>query len=105
MSVTEVVKQLRSRGIIIGCVAWHPWIHDSTLVNKQPLGFDSCAIFYIGGSVKVEMLWNLNHINIFTAVADDINGLVAQRVDAVPEAIKKEELALPVYDTNCPGQQ
>jgi hypothetical protein len=37
------------------------------------LGFDSCAIFYIGGSVQVQLHWNLSHLNILAAVADDLD--------------------------------
>ena len=51
------------------------------MVNKQPLGFDSCAMFYIGGRVQVTMPWNLKHIQVLTAVADDIDRLVAERVN------------------------
>ena len=44
MSITEVVKQLRSRGILIDCVGWYPWRHAVTELHGQPLGFDSCGM-------------------------------------------------------------
>ena len=70
MSLTEVPKQLRSRGITCDCVAWYPWKGDgaqtcnnaeiSALSRGQPLGFDSCGIFYIGGRVEVITDWICN---------------------------------------------
>jgi hypothetical protein len=72
MSVTEVVKQLRSRGIQSDCIAWYPWQHMTSELHGQKLGFDSCGIFYIGGSVQVSLHWGLNQMDILTAVADDM---------------------------------
>jgi len=92
MSVTEVTKQLRSRGIKCDCCAWYPWIHATTEVNGQALGFDSCAIFFIGGDVSIKMQWDLSRLHILTAVA------------GTPE---REELEkeMDMYDTlNKPGQ-
>ena len=92
MSVTEVTKQLRSRGIKCDCCAWYPWIHATTEVNGQALGFDSCAIFFIGGDVSIKMQWDLSRLHILTAVA------------GTPE---REELEkdMDMYDTmNVPGQ-
>ena len=68
MSFTEVPKQLRSRGILCDCVAWYPWLHVRDGLPSK-LGFDSCGIFYIGGSVEVTLPWNLKHIDDLTAVA------------------------------------
>ena len=83
MSLTEVPNQLRSRGIQCDCVAWYPWQQVTAVAdrhpvifqecNHQPLGFDSCAIFYIGGSVKVTIPWSLQHIDALTAVAGNEN--------------------------------
>ena len=39
------------------------------------LGLDSCGIFYIGGVVKVLPSWNLDHLDLLTAVADQETGL------------------------------
>ena len=39
-------------------------------MHHQPLGFDSCGIFYIGGNVQVSVCWSLQHIDVLTAVAD-----------------------------------
>ena len=72
MAFTEVIKQLRSRGIVSDCCAWYPWRHDTTTVHQQPLGFDSCGIFYIGGNVEVALPWSLENIDELTAVADDL---------------------------------
>lgn len=94
MCLTEVVKQLRSRGLQCDCIAWHPWRHNTTLVQGQPLGIDSCGIFYIGGAVQVTMPWSLKQIDILTAVADDVERLCAEA-----------NLELDVYSgTNHPGQ-
>ena len=35
MSVTEVVKQLRSRGIQSDCIAWYPWQHMASELHGQ----------------------------------------------------------------------
>jgi len=71
MSLTEVRKQLHNRGLVVDCAAWYPWMHE-TDGHTQPLGWDSCGIFYIGGSVQVSMPWELKDIGILTAVADEI---------------------------------
>jgi hypothetical protein len=81
MSLTEVCKQLRKRGLQCDCVTWYPWriegdilgqtntaIED--LLKKQRLGFDSCGIFYIGGPVEVKMDWGFNDISLLSAVAE-----------------------------------
>ena len=72
MAFTEVIKQLRSRGIVSDCCAWYPWRHDTTTVHQQPLGFDSCGIFYIGGNVQVSLPWSLENIVELTAFADHL---------------------------------
>ena len=69
MSLTEVTKQLRSRGLFVDCVAWYPWIHASEKTNEQRLGLDSCGIFYVGGCIEIVMRWGLNDIDLLTAVA------------------------------------
>ena len=71
MSLTEVPKQLRSRGLSCDCVAWFPWVHQSIGVHRQALGFDSMGIFYIGGIAQVSLPWRLEDIDKLTAVADD----------------------------------
>ena len=81
MALTEVPKQLRSRGIKCDCVAWYLWKGDcaqtctdadiDALSRRQPLGFDSCGIFYIGGTVEVITEWGLQPIDILAAVAGD----------------------------------
>jgi hypothetical protein len=77
MSLTEVVKQLRSRGLQCDCIAWYPWCHATTEVFTQPLGMDSCGIFYIGGSVQVSMPWCLNELDILLATRDEIERITA----------------------------
>jgi hypothetical protein len=76
MSLTEVPKQLRSRGLRCDCCAWYPWqwLEDCPLevpvINTtQRLGIDSCGIFYIGGAVFVDIPWGVPEIPILTAVA------------------------------------
>ena len=73
MSLTEVPKQLRLRGIDCDCVAWYPWMTKTAVAGygDQRLGFDTCGILYIGGRVMVTTVWSLKHIDILTAVADD----------------------------------
>jgi len=95
MSVTEVVKELTMRGIECNCVAWYPWCHKSLRLADQPLGFDSCAIFYIGGKVQVRMPWSLQHIDILTAVAAEVALKCKEREDG---------MQLDWYEgPNCPG--
>ena len=72
MAFTEVVKQLRSRGLTADCCAWYLWRHDTMKVHDQALGLDSCGIFYIGGMVQVSLPWNLAHIDTLTAVGEEL---------------------------------
>jgi len=37
------------------------------------LGFDSCAIFYIGGNAAIKLAWGLDHLPLLTAVADEMD--------------------------------
>ena len=70
MSLTNVIPELRSRGIRYDCLAWYPWVHKTARCQNQPLGMDSCAIFYIGGNVQSKMQWGLKDLERLTAVAD-----------------------------------
>ena len=77
MSLTEVPKQLRSRGIVADCCAWYPWKHINPGVSvvedmqgSTPLGIDSMGIFYIGGTVGVTPSYGLAAVDDLTAVAD-----------------------------------
>ena len=67
MSLTEVPKQLRSRGIQCDCVAWYPYMHDLGGLGRD-LGFDSCGIFYIGGAVKIKQPWSFDKIDALSSV-------------------------------------
>ena len=84
MSLTEVTKQLRSRGIVIDCVAWYPWrLRESA--DIRALGFDSCGIFYIGGSVKVSLQYDLGDMTMLTsAVAEDLHLLHVYDMNNAP---------------------
>jgi len=73
MSLTEVPKQLRSRGIKVDCVSWYPWLHTTKQLHDQPLGFDSCAIFYIGGNLEVRMPYDFREIPRLCAVAAEVH--------------------------------
>ena len=69
MSLTEVPVQLRERGIKCDRIAWYPWKHKTKKENNQPLGFDSCAVFYLGGNCDASMSWSLHDIDQLTAFA------------------------------------
>ena len=82
MSLTEVCKQLRARGISCNCVAWYPWQkppndREAAVagMDEQRLGIDSLGVFYFGwGSsrnVEISTPWSLHHIDILTAFAGD----------------------------------
>ena len=73
MNFTQVVRQLRSRGIQCECIAWYPWKVKDTPGRELPLGFDSCGIFYIGGCVDVSMPWMLKDVHILTEIAAAID--------------------------------
>jgi len=88
MSFTEVIPQLRSRGITIDCISWYPWMHETLRKDDQALGLDSCGIFYIGGTAQCKLVWGLDHIDALTAVAD----VMAENED------------LHRYSTSLPGQ-
>ena len=81
MSMTNVIPKLRSHGIQCDCIAWYPWVHKTHRHNGQPLGFDSCAIFYIGGNVQSQLHWGLQHLNTLTAVAATSNKDVFAQFD------------------------
>ena len=103
MSFTDVVKQMRMRGVVCDCVAWYPWVHETDCTNDQPLGFDSCGIFYVGGVVKVNLLWNMQHLDILTAVAGELNFKVDAANDKIADVAKK--MVLDTYSgQNTPGQ-
>ena len=71
-------------------------MHDETNLFGQHLGFDSCAIFYIGGIVEVKMQWDLRHIDILAAVAGDEAAVADEESDGN---------VLDVYSgTHHPGQ-
>ena len=72
MSLTQVINQLKERGIKCDCCAWYPWRHARTQVHGQSLGFDSQAIFYVGGKVQVKLDWGIDSIPEITAVAEDL---------------------------------
>ena len=57
MSLTEVVRQLKKRGLRIDTCSWYPWLHGSKHKRNICLGIASCVVFYIGGDVKREMPW------------------------------------------------
>ena len=84
ISLTEVCKQLRARGISCNCVAWYPGQKKKPPndmeaavagMDEQRLGFDLIGIFYIswGSSriVEISTPSSLHHIDILTAVAGD----------------------------------
>ena len=75
MSLTQVVPQLRRRGLKIDTCSWYPWLHMEQECGGSCLGMDSCAIFYIGGDVECEMQWNFNRIrNIRKAAVHPCRG-------------------------------
>ena len=86
MSLTRVIPELRSRGIQCDCIAWYPWVHETERCHDQPLGFDSCGIFYIGGSVQATLKWGLYHLGTLTAGAAELthSGLDTYSGDRCP---------------------
>ena len=97
MSLTRVVPELRSRGLEVDCIAWYPWFHRSQHLFGQSLGFDSCGIFYIGGTVQVTLQWSLEHLDVLTMVFDDD--------DSKETAVAENTTRLDWYSgSNVPGQ-
>ena len=66
MALHLVVPKLRSRGLIVDCCAWYPWRHATEQLHGQYLGIESCAIFYIGGTVEVKLEWSLDDLPFLT---------------------------------------
>ena len=92
MALTQAIPRLRSRGLRIDCCAWYPWYHTSECTHNQSLGFDSCAIFYIGGFVEVRLPWDFSDVDFLTAVR------------GTPQS-RSDDKRLDEYEgTNCPGQ-
>ena len=104
MSLTEVVKQLKTRGITCDCIAWYPWVHAAEPLHAQPLGFDSCGIFYIGGRVQVRLDWSLDHIDVLTAVAEQMPVEVAVHPDFDPDTMQMRKKLDTYRGSNHPGQ-
>ena len=78
---SNVIPELRSRGILCDCLAWYPWVHKAAKPHNQPLGIDSCAIFYIGGNVSVTLKWGLQDLDRLTAVAAEGDESWAEHFD------------------------
>jgi hypothetical protein len=104
MSLTEVVKQLKTRGITCDCIAWYPWVHAAEPLHEQPLGFDSCGIFYIGGRVQVRLDWSLDHIDVLTAVAEEMPVEVAVHPEFDPDTMQMRKTLDTYRGSNHPGQ-
>ena len=102
MSLTEVPKQLRSRGICADCCAWCPFKHinpgdsvHSEQRSSTPMGIDSLGIFYIGSRAQIAPSYGLADVPDFTAVAVDIGD----------ERLQNFLASLPVYEgENVPGK-
>jgi len=73
MCLPYMVEALRSRGLeYTTVISWYPWINKETKVHNQRWGFDSQAMFWVGPQpLSVWMPWNLEHVDILSAVADD----------------------------------
>ena len=89
MSLTEVSKQLRSRGIDCDIAAWYPWQQapierGQETLHTQRLGFDSCGIWYIGGQVEIRMPWMLQHVDILAATEGECEHLDTYRCNNPP---------------------
>ena len=90
VSLTRVVPELRSRGLEVDCVAWYPWLHSTKRCVSSPFGFDSCGMFYIGGTVQVSPSYSLDHLvdlpTVLSAVAAPPS-LPPPRLTAVAETL------------------
>ena len=64
MSFSDVCNQLRSRGIKVDLVAWHPFHITGKVGGSQRLGFDSCGIFFVGGIVGIRLKYSLEHVDL-----------------------------------------
>ena len=77
-SLTEVPKQLRSRGIHADCCAWYPLKHINLglsvvedMRNSNSIGIDSLAIFYIGSNARIEPQYSLKDVpDLISAAAN-----------------------------------
>ena len=65
MSLPQVVPRLTGHGLRVDCCAWYPWLHDEYGHDGYYLGMDSCAAFYIGGSVSCKLRWDFDSIEEF----------------------------------------
>ena len=100
MSLTRVVPELRSRGLEVDCVAWYPWLHSTERNVSSPFGFDSCGMFYIGGTVQVSPSYSLDHLVDLTTVVSAVAAppsLPPPRLTAVAET-----LGLDTYEGQFP---
>ena len=69
MSFSDVCNQLRSRGIEVDLVAWRPFHITGRVSGSQCLGFDSCGIFYVGGTAAITLQYSLEDVEML--VSDD----------------------------------
>ena len=110
MSLTEVCVQLRSRGVESDCIAWYPWLH-ADRTDAQPLGLDSCGMFYIGGSVEVRLDYSLLQLDILTTavaghMADHLHEYAGQNTPGQPWTAyqpKKKDLRCKLTDLLLPS--
>ena len=104
MSLTQVVPRLRALGVQIDTFGWYLWLHEEKVARGHSLGIDSCAIFYIGGSVHCQMPWNIHSIGrLLKAAACQPAG--PQSRAAVAASAVEAESELDTYSgENTPGQ-
>ena len=71
-SLAQVVPRLRERGLLVDCCSWYPFLHDTLHDQGIRLGMDSCAMFHIGGDVRISMPWGYSRIDrLLVAAACD----------------------------------
>ena len=82
MSLTRVLPELRSRGVLADLCAWYPYIANNA-ADDQKFHLDSCGIFVIGGNTAVQMQWDDTQMHIFAS---------------------QNSTQLPIYNGASPGQ-
>ena len=90
MSLPQVVPRLSELGLRVDLCAWYPWLHETQQKDGFYFGMDSCAMFYIGGDVACQLIWDFYSIgDILTDAARDPKQRPRSRQDG------------PVFDVYC----
>ena len=90
MSLPQVVPRLSELGLRVDLCAWYPWLHETQEKDGFYFGMDSCAMFYIGGDVACQLIWDYYSI-----------GDILKDAACDPKQRPRSRQYGPVFDVYC----